>query len=708
MTEIQFIKKQSGLSDKNISNTLELLKEGATVPFISRYRKEKTGNLDEVEISGIKKSWESFLEIEKRKESILKSIDEQGVLTPDLKSRITASFDLTQLEDLYLPFKKKRKTKASVARENGLESLAKIVMAQRENDLEYKANQYTNSDIATAKEALLGAQHIIAEWVNEHTGVRNSIRKLFQRKATITSKVIKGKDQLSDAKVYEMYFDHSENLNKIPSHRLLALLRAEKEEIIRLKITIDKDEALDRIDNFFVKSENKDCTDVIFAAIADSYTRLLGPSLASETLQEAKQKADKTAIGVFSENLKQLLLAAPLGEKRILGIDPGFKSGCKIVCLDAQGKLLHNETIYPHPPQSKTTEAIKKIKSLVNAYHIEAIAVGNGTASRETERVVKKVPFDKDVKVFIVNESGASIYSASAIARAEFPDYDVTVRGAVSIGRRLADPLAELVKIDPKSLGVGQYQHDVNQTQLKAELDDTVMHCVNSVGINVNTASASLLSYVSGIGPKLAENIISYRTEQEGISSRTQLKKVKGLGAKAFEQGAAFLRIKNGEHPLDNSGIHPERYALVTRIAKDLNVSIDELTGNSSLIDRIPLNNYVSDDVGLPTLNDIKKELKKPGLDPRSSIKIFSFDETIRTISDVKTGMKLPGIINNITNFGCFVDIGIKESGLVHISKLANQFVKDPNEVVKLNQQVITTVTSIDEERKRIALSLID
>ncbi len=708
MTEINFIKNQSGLAEKNISNTLELLKEGATIPFISRYRKEKTGNLDEVEISAIKKEWENFLAIEKRKEGILKSIEEQGALTDTLKTKIEGTFDLTTLEDLYLPYKKKRKTKASVARENGLEPLAKIIMAQRENDLEYKANQFPNNNVANSKEALLGAQHIIAEWVNEHTGVRNNIRKLFQRKATISAKVVKGKDKLPEAKVYEMYFNHEENLNRIPSHRLLALLRAEKEEIIRLKTAVDKEEALDKIDPFFVKSNNEACTDIIFDAISDSYTRLLAPSIATETLQEAKQKADQTAIDVFAENLKQLLLAAPLGEKRILGLDPGFKSGCKLVCLDAQGKLLHNENIYPHPPQSKTNEAIKKIKSLVNAYDIEAIAIGNGTASRETERIVKKVPFDKDVQVFIVNESGASVYSASSIARAEFPDYDVTVRGAVSIGRRLSDPLAELVKIDPKSLGVGQYQHDVNQTLLKAELDTTVMHCVNAVGINVNTASAPLLSYVSGIGPKLAENIVNFRTEQKGISSRAQLKKVKGLGAKAFEQGAAFLRIKDGEHPLDNSAIHPERYKLVERIAKDLKVSVSDLIGNSELVNRISINSYVSDDVGLPTLNDIKKELKKPGLDPREGIKIFSFDESLKTISDVKIGMKVPGIINNITNFGCFVDIGVKESGLVHISKLANQFVKDPNEVVKLNQQVIATVTSVDEERKRIGLSLID
>ncbi len=708
ISELAYVSKATSLSERHVKNTLQLLNDGGTVPFISRYRKEATGNLDEVAIESIKKNWEAFQALKKRKETIVKALVEQGVLTDQLKATIALAENLTAVEDIYLPYKKKRQTKATIAKQAGLEPLAKIIMAQREHDIKYKASQFIKGTIASEKEALAGASHIIAEWVSEHTATRNSLRRLFQRKATITTKVIKGKETEKESLVYEAYFDSTELLSRCPSHRLLAMLRAENEGIVRLKISVDKEEALDHIDRFFATSNNEACTTIIFEAVADSYTRLLAPAIANETLQLAKQKADEAAVHVFSENLKQLLLAAPLGEKRILALDPGFKSGCKLVCLDAQGKLVHNETIYPHPPQNKLDEAIKKVKSLVNAYKIEAIAVGNGTAARETEHFVRKIPFTTDIKVFMVNESGASIYSASPIARAEFPDYDVTVRGAVSIGRRLADPLAELVKIDPKSLGIGQYQHDVNQQLLKQELDTTVAHCVNAVGINVNTASESLLSYVSGIGPKLASNIVAFRTEHKGISSRKALNKVKGLGAKAFEQGAAFLRIKNGEHALDNSAIHPERYALVSQMAKDLKVTLNDLIGNASLVDSIPLNNYVSDEVGLPTLNDIIKELKKPGLDPRAQLKVFQFDEGICSISDLKTGMKLPGIVNNITNFGCFVDIGIKESGLVHVSKLANQFVKDPNEIVKLNQQLTVTVVEVDESRKRIQLSLID
>jgi len=708
MTAIDFIVKASGLSQKNVSNTLKLFQEGATVPFISRYRKEATGNLDEVAVEAIKRSWEAFQTIEKRKESILKSLEEQEVLTEKLRSSICTADNLTQLEDMYLPYKKKRQTKALVAREAGLEPLAKIVMAQRENDLLYKAGQFVKGKITSEKEALLGAQHIIAEWVSEHVGVRNSLRRLFERRAQISTKVIKGKAEEEKSLTYEPYFDREESLNRCPSHRLMAMMRAEKEGVVRLKVTIDKDEALEKIDRYFVTSNNEECTDVIFAAIADSYTRLLAPSMATEALQNAKQKADITAVNVFAENLKQLLLAAPLGEKRILALDPGFKSGCKLVCLDAQGNLEHNENIYPHPPQKKVTEAIKKVKSLVNAHKIEAIAIGNGTAARETEHFIRKIPFNTDLQVFMVNESGASIYSASPIARAEFPDYDVTVRGAVSIGRRLADPLAELVKIDPKSLGIGQYQHDVNQQLLKQELDTTVAHCVNSVGINVNTASESLLSYVSGIGPKLASNIVTFRTEHNGITSRKQLQKVKGLGAKAYEQGVAFLRIKNSDNPLDNSAIHPERYKLVEKIAKDLKVTVNDLIGNKETIDKIELGKYVSEEVGMLTLKDIQSELRKPGLDPRAAIKLFQFDESIRDIGDVKVGMKLPGIVNNITNFGCFVDIGIKESGLIHVSKIANAFIKDVNAVVKLNQQLTVTVIQVDEARKRIQLSLVD
>lgn len=708
MQVVSFISKATSLPDAAIKNTLKLLQEGGTVPFISRYRKEAIGNIDEVAVEAIKKSWEVFQTLEKRKETIFKALEEQGVLSDTLKSSIQRAKDLTEVEDLYLPYKKKRQTKATIAKEAGLEPLAKIIMAQREDDLLYKAGQFVKGKISSEKEALLGAQHIIAEWVSEHTSVRNSLRRLFQRKAIVSTKVIKGKETDKEALVYEPYFDRSENLQRSPSHRLLAMLRAEKEGVVRLKVAVDKEEALDQIDRFFVTSQNVPCTDVIFAATADSYKRLLAPSMANEALQAAKQKADETAINVFSENLKQLLLAAPLGEKRILALDPGFKSGCKLVCLGAQGDLLYNETIYPHPPQNKISEASKKVKDLVEKYKIEAIAVGNGTAARETEHFVNKIPFSNDVKIFMVNESGASVYSASPIARAEFPDYDITVRGAVSIGRRLADPLAELVKIEPKSLGVGQYQHDVNQPLLKQELDNTVMHCVNAVGINVNTASEPLLSYVSGVGPKLAKNIIDFRTQNKGITSRKALKKVKGLGAKAYEQSAAFLRIKNGEHALDNSAIHPERYALVSKMAKDTGVKLENLIGNKEVLDKIKIQEYVSAEVGLPTLTDIIKELKKPGLDPRAQIKHFKFDESVSSIADVKSGMKLPGIVNNITNFGCFVDIGIKESGLIHVSKLANGFISDVSQVVKLNQQLTVTVIEVDEQRKRIQLSLID
>lgn len=708
MESVFFVSNNTGLSNKSVKNTIQLLEEGATVPFISRYRKEVTSGLDEVAVEQIKKSLESFKTLEKRKESVLKSIEEQGKLTEALRNSIGKVQTIVALEDLYLPFKKKRKTKASAAREAGLEPLAKIIMAQKERDVAFKAKEYLSLAIKNENEAIQGAQYIIAEWVSEHTGVRNVMRKLYNRNAKITTKVVKGKETEKEAQLYAIYFDASEKLMRCPSHRLLAMLRAEKEGVIKFKVEVDKDEALDKIDGFFIKSNNEACTDIIFEAIADSYKRLLAPSMATEVLQEAKQKADETAINVFAENLKQLLLASPLGEKRILALDPGFKSGCKLVCLDAQGNLLHNETIFPHAPQNKLTEAIKKVKTLVNSYKIEAIAIGNGTASRETERFVKKIPFTTDVKIFVVNESGASVYSASSVARAEFPDYDVTVRGAVSIGRRLADPLAELVKIEPKSLGVGQYQHDVNQQLLKNELDSTVMHCVNSVGVNVNTASESLLTYVSGVGPKLAKNIVDFRKENNGISSRKALKKVKGLGAKAYEQSAAFLRIKNGNDALDNSAIHPERYQLVNKMAKDQGLAVSALIGNTSVIDKINLEKYADENVGLPTLKDIVKELKKPGLDPRKAIKVFNFDENIQTIADVKPGMKLPGIVNNITNFGCFVDIGIKESGLIHISKLANEFISDVNQVVKLNQQLIATVLQVDEQQKRIQLSLVD
>jgi len=708
MTANDFIGKELSYASNSISNTLNLLQEGATVPFISRYRKEATGNLDEVAVENIKKSWEAFQNLEKRKQTILKSLADQQLLTEQLSKAITLTDSLVKLEDIYLPFKKKRQTKATVAKEAGLEPLAKIIMAQRETDLKFKAARFIKGKVCSEDDALQGAQHIIAEWVSEHSGVRNGLRRLFEKKAIIKTKVVKSKEKEQTSLVYRAYFDAQEALHKCPSHRLMAMLRAEKEGVIRVKVIVDKDEALQNIDRYFVTSNNEECTDAIFAAIADSYNRLLAPSMATEALQNAKLKADKTAIEVFSENLKQLLLAAPLGEKRILALDPGFKSGCKLVCLDAQGGLNYNDTIYPHPPQNKVDDASAVIKKLVAKYKVEAIAIGNGTASRETEQFVKKIRFDSEVKVFIVNESGASIYSASPIARQEFPDHDVTVRGAVSIGRRLADPLAELVKIDPKSLGVGQYQHDVNQQLLKKELDATVAHCVNAVGVNVNTASESLLSYVSGIGPKLAENIVSFRTEYKGIHSRKQLKKVKGLGAKAFEQSAAFLRVIHSSYSLDNSGIHPERYKLVEKMAQDAKINLADLIGNKEAITQIDLNKYADESVGLLTLKDIQAELKKPGLDPREQLKSFAFSDDIQKISDVKVGMKLPGIVNNITNFGCFVDIGIKESGLIHVSKLAPTYVKDVTKIVRLSQQLEVTVIAVDETLKRIQLSLID
>ena len=708
MNVISYIAKHVPVSEKQINNTVKLLEEGATIPFISRYRKEMTGDLDEVAIGEIVKFKAAFEALEKRKESVLSAIKEQDALTSDLEQKILKAETLTEVEDLYLPYKKKKKTKATVAKELGLEPLAKVIFAQKEEEIGYVASQYINDKVANEEEALQGARDIIAEWINEDQQVRNRLRRLYQRKATVSSTVIKTKKDAEEAQKYQQYFEWSEPLHKCPSHRLLAILRAENEKIIRLKIEVPEDDALDIIDDVMIKSNVESCTDHVFLAISDAYKRLLDPALSNEVLNEAKEKADDAAIQVFADNLKQLLLASPLGEKRILALDPGFKSGCKLVCLSEQGDLLHNENIYPHPPQREVTNAIKKVKSLVNAYKIEAIAIGNGTAARETEFFIKKIPFDRDLQVFMVNESGASVYSASKIARAEFPNYDVTVRGAVSIGRRLADPLAELVKIDPKSIGVGQYQHDVDQSKLKQELDTVVMSCVNSVGINVNTASVPLLSYVSGIGEKLAENIVTFRSENGPLKSREELKKVPRLGGKAFEQAAAFLRITEPENPLDNSAVHPERYKLVAKMAKDSGVALKELIGNKKAISEIKIQNYINDEVGLPTLKDILQELQKPGVDPRTRASVFEFDPNIKTIEDLKSGMKLPGLVNNITNFGCFVDIGIKESGLIHISKLANEFISDVNAVVKLNQQLMVTVVDVDLSRKRIQLSLID
>tara|TARA_Y100000780_G_scaffold181764_1_gene167533 strand:- start:2855 stop:5011 length:2157 start_codon:yes stop_codon:yes gene_type:complete len=705
MQLLPFILKHTQLPEKGIQNTIELLNADCTIPFISRYRKEKTGNLDEVQVGAIVQFKEQFEALEKRKKAIIKAVDEQGVLTTELQQKFERAEDLTQLEDLYLPFKKSKKTKAEVARKNGLEPLAKIIMAQRNDDIEFTASKYLSNTVENEDDALEGARHIISEWINERTDIRASIRSQLARFAIINTKVIGTKKDDEKAQKFRDYFDWSEPLNKCPSHRLLAILRAESEKFIRVKIELDDERLLDRIENRIIKTNNA-CAQQIEMALADAYKRLLFPSLSNELLKAAKEKADDDAIAVFSNNLRQLLLGAPLGEKRILAIDPGFRTGCKVVCLDAQGNLLHNETIYPHAPQNDVGGAIKKLSSLANAYKIEAIAIGNGTASRETEQVVKKVLFNNPVEVFVVSEAGASIYSASKIAREEFPNYDVTVRGAVSIGRRLADPLAELVKIDPKSIGVGQYQHDVDQNKLKTSLDTVVESCVNSVGVNINTASVSLLSYVSGIGPKLAENIVSQRKEKGAFKSRKDIMDVPRLGGKAFEQGAAFLRIKDAENPLDDSAVHPESYGIVKQMAKDKGTEILSLIGNKTLLKDIDLQKYCTAEVGLPTLEDIRSELEKPGLDRREKAKVFTFDQTIKSITDLHSGQLLPGIVNNITNFGCFVDIGIKESGLIHVSNLSDSFVKDVNEHVHLHQQIIVKVLDVDVSRKRIQLKL--
>ncbi|PCE66458.1 Tex family protein [Sediminicola luteus] len=705
---LSYIQKSLELPEKAIANTLKLLEEDATVPFISRYRKEMTGNLDEVQIQAIANKMKEFEALEKRKETICKAIDEQGLLNEDLRQKIKGCMGLVQLEDLYLPYKKKRKTKATVAREKGLEPLAKILMAQRHTDVEIAAHGFLNDAVPNEDEALAGARDIVAEWVNENQKVRNQLRKIYGRQAQMVSKVVAAKKDSPEAQKYQQYFDWEENLSRCPSHRLLAMLRAEKEGYCKLKVQVDEDRALDTIDDIIIKGHNKSTEDQLLLANKDAFKRLLASALANEVLKEAKQKADTKAISVFSENLRQLLLGAPLGTKRILALDPGFKSGCKLVCLDANGGLEHNETIYPHPPQRQSAQAAKKIRSLVNAHKIEAIAIGNGTASRETEQFIKTIGFDRDLEVFVVNEAGASVYSASSLARKEFPNYDVTVRGAISIGRRLADPLAELVKIDPKSIGVGQYQHDVDQTQLKEELDQTVSSCVNAVGINLNTASSHLLTYVSGIGATLAQNIVAYRKENNGFSSRKELLKVPRLGAKAYEQAAGFIRVKGAKNPLDDSAVHPERYDLVNRMAKDLQMPLQDLVANTTAIKRINKQQYLTQEVGLPTLNDILKELEKPGLDPREKAKVFAFDPNLKTIADLKVGMKVPGLVNNITAFGCFVDIGIKESGLIHISKLKAGYVSDVNEVVKLNQTLQVTVLAVDLDRKRIQLSLVD
>lgn len=689
-----------------VENTLKLLQGGATIPFISRYRKEATGGLDEVQIGDIHTRYEKLCELAKRKETVLSTIEEQGKLTDTLRERISNCWDATELEDIYLPFKPKRKTRAEAARQKGLEPLAMLLLMQRENNLSARVRQFVKGDVKDEEDALKGARDIIAEQVNEDERARNLIRNQFSRQAMITSKVVKGKEKEEAALKYRDYFDFSEPLKKCTSHRLLAIRRGEAEGILKVSITPDDESVCtERLERQYVHG-NGECSAQVAEAVNDAYKRLLKPAIETEFSALSKEKADEEAIRVFAENLRQLLLAPPLGQKRTMGIDPGYRTGCKVVCLDAQGTLLHNEAIYPHPPKSETALAGRKLVKLVEQYKIEAIAIGNGTASRETERFVTSQRYDREVQVFVVSEDGASIYSASKIARDEFPEYDVTVRGAVSIGRRLMAPLAELVKIDAKSIGVGQYQHDVDQSKLKASLDQTVESCVNLVGVNVNTASKHLLTYVSGLGPTLAQNIVDYRTENGAFHSRKELLKVPRMGAKAFEQCAGFLRIPQADNPLDNSAVHPESYAIVEKMAKDLKSSVADLIKNKELRSQIDIKNYVTDTVGLPTLTDILQELDKPGRDPRQKIQVFEFDKNVQTIDDLREGMELPGIINNITNFGCFVDIGVKENGLVHISQLADKFVSDPTTVVSMHQHVRVRVLSIDHERKRIQLTM--
>lgn len=700
---ISLISKSLNLSAKNVESTVKLIDEGATIPFISRYRKEATGGLDEVQISKIKDLNEKFIELEKRKEFILKSISEQEKLTPDLEKQISESWDSTELEDIYLPFKPKRQTRAEKARKKGLEGLAKWLMSQQSGSVSSKASEFINEEVKDEEDALQGARDIIAEWVNEDANTRQIVRNIFSRVAVITSKVISGKEE--EGEKYADYFDFSAPLARCPSHRILAIRRGESEGFLRVSISVDEDKCLERLVPCYAKN-NTEAADHVEDAVVDAYKRLLKPSIETEFAALSKEKADESAISVFADNLRQLLLAPPLGQQRILGIDPGYRTGCKLVCLDQQGNLLHNETIYPHPPQNEYSKAGNKVVKLVSTYKIDAIAIGNGTASRETERFITNLRYEKEVKVFVVSESGASVYSASKIAREEFPNYDVTVRGAVSIGRRLSDPLAELVKIDPKSIGVGQYQHDVDQNKLKKALDQTVESCVNLVGVNLNTASKHLLTYVSGLGDTLAQNIIDYRSENGPFRSRSELKKVPRLGPKAFEQSAGFLRIPDSTNPLDNSAVHPESYPIVEKMAKDLNTSVKELINNKPLIDSIEIDRYKTDSVGEETLTDILLELEKPGRDPRSKVQLLEFDPNIRTINDLKEGMILPGIVTNITNFGCFVDVGIKENGLVHISEMANHFISNPGEVVSLHQHLNVKVLSVDLERKRIQLSL--
>ncbi|MEY4522567.1 MAG: hypothetical protein RIT10_1752 [Bacteroidota bacterium] len=702
MNQAQYIINHTSIPSKSIENTLQLLKEGATVPFIARYRKEATNGLDEVQITAIRDFSKKFDELIARQQTILNSIQEQDKLTAELKSKIEDCFDATLLEDLYLPFKQKRQTKGDKAKKLGLEPLAKMIISQRGGDPLQMAERFVKGEVVDEEMALSGANDIIAEWINENTSSRARLRQLFQRKAIIHAKLVKGKEELAEK--YRDYFDFSEALHKCASHRFLALYRAEREGLLSLKAQPEQEEAIEFLERFYVKGTDG-CSEMVKVACKDAYKRLLAPSLENEVLQEAKEKADLAAIHVFSTNLRQLLLAPPLGSKRILAIDPGFRTGCKVVCLDEAGSLLTNTTIFPHPPQNDSKAAQAKLAQLVQAYKIEAIAIGDGTAGRETEYIVKKTHFDRDLTVFSVREDGASIYSASAIARKEFPDYDVTVRGAVSIGRRLMDPLAELVKIDPKSVGVGQYQHEVNQTFLKNALDDVIVSSVNAVGVDVNTASPYLLSYVSGLGPTLAENIVAYRTENGRIESRNDLKNVKRMGDKAFEQAAGFLRIRDGENPLDNSALHPESYKFVQLMAKRLKIELSDLIGNEAVIKEIKAVDYP--EIDSFTFEDLIKELKKPGRDPRKTAKVLEFDASIRTINDLRVGMILPGIVTNVTAFGAFVNIGIKENGLIHKSQLADVYVENPADFIQLHEHVDVQVLEVDPERKRVGLKKI-
>jgi len=701
----QIISIETGIAVSQIEKTVALLDEGATVPFISRYRKEVTGSLDEVQVALIRDRIAQLIELDKRREAILNSIREQEKLTPELEKSIMDAQTMSVLEDIYLPYRPKRKTRATMAIAKGLEPLAKTLMEQNSRDVESLALRYVNEEkgVVSVDEALQGARDIVAEWVNEDANARQKVRSLYTRQSDISSKVVKGKEE--EGEKYQSWFEWNEPLSKAPSHRILAMFRGENEGFLKINIQPDEEKALEILNRQFVKG-NTEASEHVQMAVKDSLKRLMGPSMETEMRQVFKAKADEEAIRVFTANLRQLLLAPPLGQKNILALDPGFRTGCKVVCLDRQGKLLHNETIYPHPPQNQWRESIAKIESLVNAYHIEAIAIGNGTAGRETEKLIKSIRFKTDLIAIMVNESGASVYSASPVAREEFPDYDVTVRGAVSIGRRLADPLAELVKIDPKSIGVGQYQHDVDQKALQKSLEEVVVSCVNGVGVEINTASKELLTHVSGLGASLAKNIIEFRNTNGPFKSRKELKKVPRFGEKAFEQAAGFLRLSNAENPLDRSAVHPESYHIVDKMAQSMGCTVDELINDKSLRDKINLKSFITDKVGLPTLQDIMQELEKPGRDPRKKFDLFEFDHSVNEIGDLVPGMVLPGIVTNITAFGCFVDIGVHQDGLVHISQLADRFVKDPNEVVQLNQKVMVKVMEVDASRKRISLSM--